>query len=159
MMQEARNQKTRFTAKISAALLLFCGLQGCGSLSDSHAHETKTPPSANVGKLDAWSDAEMIANRGQGRSAAAGSGESMLPVYGTHTMLVITAVAYDSLQPGMNVAYLNRNGREVVHRLGFKLAGGWTVAGLNNADEDADLVTPQNLVGVVYATFNYDDDD
>jgi hypothetical protein len=116
----------------------------------------KAPPSANVGKLQAWNDAEMIAQRAEGRTAAAGAGTSMLPIYGDNTMLVINAVPYDTLRPGMTVAYVNSRGVEVVHRLIGKEAYGWRVAGVNNEEADAELVTPQNLIGVVYATLNYD---
>ncbi|MGA3008306.1 MAG: hypothetical protein ABSE59_10490, partial [Opitutaceae bacterium] len=78
------------------------------------------------------------------------------------TMLVINAVPYETLKPGMTVAYRNSRGVEVVHKLIGKLAHGWRVAGLNNEEADRELVTPDNLIGVVYATLNYDageDDD
>ena len=127
---------------------------GCASTSDL---QPKTPPTADVGKLQAWHDAEMLASRSPGRSAAAGAGTSMLPVYGDNTMLVINAVPYDSLRPGMTVAYRNRRGVEVVHRLVEKQSHGWRVEGLNNDEEDPELVTPQNLIGVVYASLNYDE--
>ncbi|HTQ30515.1 MAG TPA: S24/S26 family peptidase [Opitutaceae bacterium] len=130
-------------------------LIGCAS---EPAPETKTPPTADVGKLQAWHDAEMLANRSAGRSAAAGAGTSMLPIYGDNTMLVISAVPYDTLRPGMTVAYRNRRGIEVVHKLVEKLSRGWRVEGLNNDEEDPELVTPQNLIGVVYATLNYGDE-
>jgi hypothetical protein len=127
---------------------------GCASEPADPA--AKAPPSANVGKLQAWNDAEMLAQRAEGRSAAVGAGNSMLPVYGDNTMLVINAVPYDMLRLGMNVAYRNSRGVEVVHQLIGKEARGWRVAGLNNEEADAELVTPYNLIGVVYATLNYD---
>jgi hypothetical protein len=130
---------------------------GCASETADPA--PKAPPSANVGKLQAWNDAEMLAQRAEGRSAAVGAGNSMLPVYGDNTMLVINAVRFDELRPGMNVAYRNSRGVEVVHKLIGKKAGGWRVAGLNNEEADEELVTPFNLIGVVYATLNYDAND
>jgi hypothetical protein len=136
-------------------LLALCA--GCATEPADPA--AKAPPSANVGKLQAWNDAEMLAQRAEGRSAAAGAGNSMLPVYGDNTMLVINAVPYDTLRLGMTVAYLNSRGVEVVHKLIGKEAHGWRVAGLNNEEADAELVTPYNLIGVVYATLNYDADD
>jgi hypothetical protein len=132
-------------------------LTGCDSEPADAA--AKAPPSANVGKLQAWNDAEMLAQRAEGRSAAAGAGNSMLPVYGDNTMLVINAVPYDTLQLGMTVAYRNSRGIEVVHKLIGKESQGWRVAGLNNEEADDELVTPLNLIGVVYATLNYDPDD
>lgn len=76
----------------------------------------------------------------------------MAPVYGESTVLVFNPIAYGDLRPGMNVAYLNSEGRQVVHRLLQSTPDGWTVVGLNNTRIDADLVTPRNLLGVVYAT-------
>jgi hypothetical protein len=145
------------TPKFGSVILLLFLLAGCASESAEPA--AKTPPSADVAKLQAWRDAEMLANRAEGRSAAAGAGNSMLPIYGDNTMLVINAVPYDTLRPGMTVAYHNARGHEVVHKLIGKEANGWRVAGLNNEKADAELVTPQNLIGVVYATLNYDADD
>jgi hypothetical protein len=43
-----------------------------------------------------------------------------------------------------------------VHRLVEKREGGWRVMGLNNERVDTDLVTQKNLLGVIYASFNYD---
>jgi hypothetical protein len=134
-------------------------LAGCASNSADRSDQAKTPPTANVGKLQAWNDAEMLAQRAEGRSAAAGAGTSMLPIYGDNTMLVINAVPYDTLKTGMTVAYLNSRGIEVVHKLIGKEARGWLVAGLNNEEADRELVTPENLIGVVYATLNYDADE
>jgi hypothetical protein len=130
-----------------------------GCASEPAETAAKAPPSANVGKVQAWNDAEMLSQRAEGRTTAAGSGNSMLPIYGDNTMLVISAVPYDTLRIGMTVAYVNSRGHEVVHKLIGKEAHGWRVAGLNNEEADAELVTPLNLIGVVYATLSYDADD
>jgi hypothetical protein len=104
--------------------------------------------------LDAWRDAEMLAGRESGRSAAVGAGESMAPVYGDNTLLVVAKVPYDTLEAGMTVAYTNNRGTRVVHRLLEKTGGGWRVQGLNNGMADRDRVTEENLIGVVYASLN-----
>jgi hypothetical protein len=121
------------------------------------AKEPPVPPSANVNVDQAWHDAKMVAERQPGRMPAVGAGASMQPVYGDNTMLVISPIDYGQLREGMSVAYLNRRGVRVVHRLVEKVDGGWQVIGLNNEREDEDLVTRQNLIGVVYASFNYED--
>ncbi len=117
-----------------------------------------TPPAADVSVDQAWHDARMVAGREQGGRAVAGTGTSMEPLYGDNTMLVITPIAYDRLQPGMIVAYVSHTGVRVVHQLVKKLKDGWRVKGLNNEVVDNELVTPKNLIGVIYASFNYETD-
>jgi hypothetical protein len=49
----------------------------------------------------------------------------------------------------MSVVYVNHNGRGVAHVLTNEMPRGWMAQGVNNAQEDADLVTAGNLVGVI----------
>lgn len=113
----------------------------------------KTVPSTDVSRVQAWKDAERVAQMGEGRVSAAGSGGSMQPVFGDNTMIVISKIAYEDLKPGMTVAYMNKKGHQVVHQILEKKAKGWRVQGLNNETEDLELVTRENLLGVVYASF------
>ncbi|HRE06315.1 MAG TPA: S24/S26 family peptidase, partial [Opitutaceae bacterium] len=94
-----------------------------------------------------------------GRSSAVGSGESMAPVYGDSTLLVIAKVEFDQLQAGMTVAYQNFLGRRVVHQLLESTSSGWRVQGLNNETADRERVTRENLIGVVYASLASDSSD
>ncbi len=116
----------------------------------------KPAPTIDVGKLEAWRDAEMITGLSRDRFTLMGSGASMLPVYGEGTVLVITQVVYDTLQRGMQVAYVSKSGARVLHVLVEKDSAGWRVQGLNNEAEDSERVTPFNLIGIVYASFTTD---
>ena len=144
--------------------LMVVALVGGMTLSvfaDAPASHKKTPataPTANASKLQAWKDAEAIAALAPGRTEVIGSGDSMKPVYGENTILVISKIAYDELKPGMNVVYMNRRAKLVVHQTISREAKGWRVQGINNAREDAERVTRDNLVGVVYASLSYSDD-
>jgi len=139
----------------SLLLALGTGLfAGCAS--DPSPHVAQPAPTINVGRVEAWQDAELITGLSRDRFTLIGSGESMLPVYGENTVLVITKIDYDRLQPGMQVAYTSQGGAQVVHVLIEKEAGGWRVKGLNNEVEDHDRVTPSDLIGVVYASFTTD---
>lgn len=109
-----------------------------------------------MGKNQAWRDAEALAALDPARMTVIGSGDSMKPVYGENTVLVLQRVPFESLSAGMNVAYRNRSGRVVLHRLVAKEGRGWRVRGLNNEDEDAERVSPENLLGIVYAAFAND---
>ena len=118
------------------------------------APEVKAPiPSTDVSKQQAWRDAEKVTARGDGRSTVIGAGDSMRPIYGDHTVLVLSKIDYGQLKSGMQVAYVSRSEVRVVHVLLEKDGVGWRVKGLNNENEDRERVTPNNLIGVVYASF------
>ena len=153
------------TAISSAALpgVLVAGLwiAGCAAAPERPpvVREPAVSPSADVTVDQAWRDAKAVAARGPGRMPAVGTGTSMQPVFGKDTLLVINPIAYDDLKPGMTVAYRNQRGVRVVHRLVVKLADGWRIMGLNNDRVDDAVVTRENLIGVIYASFNYDADE
>ncbi len=113
-------------------------------------------PSANVSRLQAWRDAELIASLAPGRLEVVGSGESMRPVYGDATILVISRTPYEDLRAGMTVAYTTERGTRVVHQLVSQDKKGWRIQGLNNRAMDRERVTRDNLIGVVYASLAYD---
>jgi hypothetical protein len=146
------------------AILLLAAGPGCETTSSPppraaapNRGEVGPPPSSDVTRLAAWRDAEKLAEEGSGRSPAAGRGQSMAPLYGDNTMLIISKVDFAALAPGMIVAYVNRRGFQVVHRLVEQnRRGEWVVQGFNNERIDADTVTPFNLVGVVYASLVHD---
>jgi len=158
-----RNHKHLLFGAGAAAMQVI--LLGCATTATSEAPKIGgagggeglgQAPTANVSKLDAWRDAELLSSRSPGRSAAVGSGESMAPVYGDATMLVIAPVAFGDLEPGMTVAYQNLRGRRVVHQLLERTPAGWRVQGLNNGAADRERVTRDNLLGVVYASLHSD---
>lgn len=143
-----------------ASLLIV--LSGCESTSvrTSPPGAPHMAPSSDVRRVTAFQDAERVARAGSGRAAVVGKGESMAPIYGDNTMLVITKLPYDQLAPGMVVAYRNRRGIEVVHRLVERTrTGDWQAQGINNPEEDAEPVTRINYVGVVYASLVHDSED
>ena len=115
----------------------------------------KAMPATDIGRMQAWRDAEAVAAMGSGRLTVIGAGESMLPVYGPGTVLVLSKVDFSELKAGMQVAYVNNGGQQVVHVLVSleESSGNWRVKGLNNETEDYSRVTPRNIMGVVYASF------
>lgn len=136
--------------------LILIGLSGCATDSAAPAVNLVPPPSVAVTRSQAWKDAEALAALDPGRMTVIGSGDSMRPVYGENTVLVLQKVPFESLVVGMNVAYRNQSGRIVLHRLVERVGSGWRVVGLNNEDEDAERVRPDNLLGIVYAAFAND---
>jgi hypothetical protein len=168
LFEQSDNRFTRCGAGLMAAVRMLSALLSvlvlcvaCTTAPEAApaARAPAVSPSVDVNVDQAWSDAKAVAARGSGRMPAVGTGTSMQPVYGDNTLLVISPIAYEQLRPGMIVAYRNRRGVRVVHRLVIKLADGWRIMGLNNDRIDDELVTPQNLIGVIYASFNYDADE
>ncbi len=127
-------------------------LVGCAAGGASVA-PAPPPPSVGVSKNQAWRDAEALAALDPSRMTVIGSGESMKPVYGENTVLVLQRVSFETLVPGMNVAYRNSAGRVVLHQLIAREGRSWRARGLNNQTEDVERVTPENLLGIVYAAF------
>lgn len=137
--------------------LVLVGCETAGVSTSPPESSAIAPPRVDVTRNQAWRDAEALAALDKNRLTVIGAGASMRPVYGENTVLVIQKIPYGSLAPGMNVAYRNQRGTLVLHRLIAKDAGGWRAVGLNNPAEDRDRVTPENLLGIVYASFANED--
>lgn len=133
------------------------GLCGCASVDQGRVVD-RNVPSSDVAKIDAWMDAEKVAGRGEGRTTVIGAGDSMKPIYGEGTVLVLAKISYDDLKAGMQVAYMSASGNRVVHVLKEQDQRGWVVQGFNNETEDRSRVTRYNLIGIVYASFATDAD-
>jgi hypothetical protein len=130
-------------------------LTGCVSVPEVEP-SLRPVPSSDVGRMQAWQDAEQVSARQAGRETVIGSGDSMRPIYGDRTVLVLAPIDYANLKAGMQIGYVNRHGRRVVHVLLAPDNDGWRVQGLNNESEDRERVTRYNLIGVVYASFATD---
>ena len=144
---------------VSAGLFTGCAAPATpvSGVGKAGANAAMPPPRVNVTRNQAWRDAEAVAALDPNRLTVIGAGESMRPVYGENTVLVLQKVPFESLTAGMNVAYRNQRGAVVLHRLVAQDAGGWRAAGFNNEVEDRERVTPFNLLGIVYASFANED--
>ncbi|MGE9297262.1 MAG: S24/S26 family peptidase [Puniceicoccales bacterium] len=111
-------------------------------------------PSSTLPASSTSRAARSVEDGAPDRISGPGSGESMEPLMGRNSYLVIDPIAFEDLRSGMIVAYRNLAGRRVVHRIVEKDGPYWTVEGINNPHEDADFVTRDNLIGVVYGTFH-----
>jgi hypothetical protein len=150
------NHLRTYLVPVFGIMLMFWS--GCASGGESPA-PSKPVPGTDVSRIDAWMDAEKIAARDEGRVTVVGAGNSMKPIYGEGTVLVLAKIDYDALREGMQIAYMSSRGRRVVHVLLDRDKRGWRVQGLNNEIEDAERVTPYNLIGVVYASFATDSEE
>lgn len=113
----------------------------------------RTKPQSTVAPMAARRASTVVSMGAPGRTVGEGGGQSMAPIFTDGTLVVIHPIAYEDLQPEMIVAYRDKFGGVVVHKLVVKRAYGWVARGIGNAADDDELVTAGNLLGVVYATF------
>ena len=113
-------------------------------------------PVTGVSMVTALKDARDLAANRSDLKVLRVEGVSMLPYFGSGSVLVVKSLPAEKLRAGMVVVYKNRFNETVAHRLVNATAAGWTAAGYNNREADSTPVTAENLVGVVYATFHSD---
>jgi hypothetical protein len=114
----------------------------------------RTPASTVVAAGEQVKRAEAAAAQIPGAQAYWGVGESMEPLFPNHTAIVVAPVKFDELRKGMTVVYVNQRGWMVAHSLTGDVPKGWIAQGVNNDEEDDDLVTKENLVGVIVQAFS-----
>jgi hypothetical protein len=114
----------------------------------------QTPASTLVAPGQQMKQAEELAAGITGAQVLWGVGESMEPLYTSRTAVVVAPIAFKDLEKGMTVVYLSRRGTMVAHSLTGDLPKGWIAQGVNNDEEDDDLVTKNNLVGVIVQAFS-----
>ena len=102
----------------------------------------------------ALADAHRIASGRSDLNVLKVEGRSMLPFFGEGSVLLVKKIAESDLREGMVVAYRNRFGEMVAHRLIEAKAEGWVAQGYNNRKADSTLVNADNLLGVVYITLH-----
>jgi hypothetical protein len=112
-----------------------------------------TPEATLVPSGEQLSRADEAAARIGGATAFWGVGKSMEPLFPSETAIVVAPIRFKDLRKGMTVVYFNRRGRMVAHSLTGDLPKGWIAQGVNNDKEDDDLVTKQNLVGVIVQAY------
>jgi len=109
--------------------------------------ESPTPTLATV--TDAWREAHAYIAERPGADVVLGSGDSMLPLYRSRTLLVTELRPYQDWLPGQTEVFGGDHGWPVAHLLVAKTAEGWRVVGAARAEYDETLVTPRNYLGTV----------
>ncbi len=113
----------------------------------------QTPESTLVPAGTQMKRAEAAASGIYGGMAFYGVGKSMEPLFASKTAIVVAPVNFKELKKGMTVVYMNSRGRMVAHSLKGDLPKGWIAQGVGNDEEDDDLVTRNNLIGVIVGAF------
>jgi hypothetical protein len=138
-------------------LLSSLGWTGCATQTAvrfSPAAVAAMSPTADVVRpFDAIRLAQDYVAAHEGSEYLVGSGDSMMPLYRDHTVVVFQKAALAQLQAGMTVVYMARSGRPVAHVLVCRTSEGWIAMGVGNAACDTTRVTDSNLLGVVVRAF------
>lgn len=113
----------------------------------------ETPDSVLVPAGTQMKAAEAAAAEIHGAMAFWGVGKSMEPLFPSRTAIVVAPIKFKELRKGMTVVYVNSRGRMVAHSLKGDLPKGWIAQGVGNDEEDDDLVTKENLVGVIVSAY------
>jgi hypothetical protein len=148
----------RSVRAVVGAVLAIAGLMvgGCTTAGVDHNLLTfaeSAPVPTIVARGTELYAAEQAARAQHGCFAVRGEGCSMEPMYVAGTAVVVKAGGYQQLRRGMPVVYASRNGVAVAHMLVAQTPNGWVAAGLNNNGTDVELVTADNLVGVITQAF------
>lgn len=143
---------------VAVTVLMVAGLLagGCNTASTESnlmLFAENAPLPTIVARGEELAAAEQEARRHRGSFAVKGEGSSMEPVYVAGTALVVKAGGFESLRPGTPVVYSNSRGVAVAHMLVEHSGHGWVAVGLNNDSTDGELVTRDNLVGVITHAF------
>ncbi|PTY01148.1 hypothetical protein DB354_00455 [Opitutus sp. ER46] len=140
-----------FVVAIFAGLSAQAGIKSERTLAAILKH---TPASTIVATGEQIRAAEHAAASIPGAEAMWGVGESMAPLYSSRTAIVVAPIKFSDLRKGMTVVYVSRRGNMVCHSLTGDLPKGWIAQGVNNDEEDDDLVTANNLVGVIVGAYS-----
>jgi hypothetical protein len=145
-----RRGQREWAGVLAAGVLAITG--GC---QDPDQTGTRAP-SSTVDPMSVVQAARTAQSGEPGSTIGQGGGDSMQPIYGNNTVMVIEPIEWGQLKPGMNVAYFDPFGDRIVHQLLYMKDGVWVAKGLNNMWPDKYAVTPKNLIGVVYGSFQTD---
>jgi hypothetical protein len=160
MQSASASRSTLLGQTIRAVVLLLAVVSATGVQAGIKSEKllaaifTHTPAPVIVTSGQQMTLAEKAAAEIPGAETFWGVGASMEPLYTSSTAIIIAPVKFNELKKGMTVVYVNRHGRMVAHSLTGDLPKGWIAQGVNNDEEDDDLVTKKNLVGVIVKAYS-----
>ncbi|HYC71406.1 MAG TPA: S24/S26 family peptidase [Opitutaceae bacterium] len=135
-----------FAAALCGAGAAQAGIRSERVLTEILRH---TPAPMIVAQGRELAAAEKHAAALPGAQAFLGIGRSMEPVYAPNTAIVVQPLDFDALKKGMTVVYVSRRGNRVAHTVVGETRGGYILQGVNNDEEDEELLTEDNYLGVV----------
>ena len=152
-----KNTEASLLRMIPVALLALSSSiwSGCSSqVSYSPAAvQLNTPAADVVAPLDAIHLADQYVHDHPGTDYMIGSGQSMMPVYKDHTVIVTQKLPMSELKAGMTVVFIGDSGFPVAHVLVKQTDEGWIAQGVNNAHCDETRIVSENFIGMVVKAY------
>ena len=113
-----------------------------------------SPPPTIVTPYQAVELAKQYVREHPGSDFAIGSGDSMLPLYQDHDVIILERPALSELKAGQTVVFMGENGVPVAHLLVNHTSRGWSTMGLNNPAPDPETLSEGCYVGVVVKAYH-----
>lgn len=137
---------------ISALVFSGCASEAPVAFSQK-AVDTNSPAPQVVAPLEALHMAEAYVKIHPGTDYMIGSGESMMPLYKDHTVIITQRIAMVDLKAGMTVVFIGDTGFPVAHALVKATGDGWIAQGVGNAQCDHTRVNRDNFIGMVVKAY------
>lgn len=146
------------TLGLLAAGSLFCS--GCSNMGSAEVRNLSleevakySPAPQVVSAYEAIQGAQQYVRQHPGADYSIGSGDSMLPLYHDHAVIVTERPALETLHVGQTVVFVNADGIPVAHTLLARTDRGWVTMGLGNTQPDDGTLTDAAYVGVVVKAY------
>lgn len=123
-------------------------------ISPSISQAARSLPRSDVPFSTAISDALHVAQQKPTWEVMVAKGDSMVPHYGDGSVLVVDALPFENLRPGMIAVFKDAAGDWVGHFIQARGAEGWITRGINNSRADAAELTESNYHGVIFGVLN-----
>jgi len=168
MLSRDRRPPPAWLGRSAAALTMYLGgaavvllgllLSGCAGLSLSQkipqdAVARLSPVPEVVSGAVAWERTLGYIEDHPGSNYVVGIGDSMLPLYHSGALIILERPQVWDLKVGQTVVFVNAERELVAHVLVKYGAGQGITRGLNNSDDDVDVLTDSSFVGVVVKAY------
>ena len=120
---------------------------------DGPPDTSRSPKAAPIGAREGMQRIRTFCTAHPDGDYLFGTGESMRPLYGENTVLLLERLPMNRLAPGMTVVYAGASGHRVAHVLVRLTPAGWSVQGINNPEPDEVRVTEGNYIGAVVGAY------
>ena len=162
MTTPMRSRSANLLLSQLACAALFCGTlfwSGCSSMDaaskvSAEAVARMSPAPAVVTAYQAVEYATQYVREHPGSDFAIGSGDSMLPLYQDHDVIILERPALSDLKPGQTVVFMGEDGVPVAHFLVSYTSRGWSTMGLDNPAIDPERLSEGRFIGVVVKAYH-----